>query len=81
MTRSAILVSFDQRIWHALGEDSCRALMAWRDYAEYAYGAPSESDKDGALVAIDALLGMGLPIEHCDILNTWKMMLETKHAA
>ncbi len=81
MSRIDALVSIDRKAWHSCGEELARALFAWRDFAEFAWGNPSESDRDLTRDAIDVLMRGEPPQDESDVLMTWRVMLEVKRAA
>lgn len=81
MSRIDALVNIDRKAWHACGDELARALFAWRDYAEFAWGTPTPECCDAAMVAVGMLLQTSMPQEEEDVLMTWKMMLEAKRAA
>ncbi len=81
MSRIDLLVELDRKAWHVCNEDQWHALCAWRDYAEFGFGEPSESTQAHALDAIEVLLQETLPQTESDVLMTWRGMLEVSHAA
>ena len=81
MSRIDALVNIDRKAWHACNREQCEALCGWRDFAEYAFGTPTESTRELAMVAIAELLTLSLSQDESDILETWKMMLGVKRAA